>query len=561
MNPINLLEVTLYSKLLNEDLLNKIITNNFIELNKYIIIVIVILYFIIKQINITYYDFLYYKIIKFFTNKKSQIIISSHITYSYTNGSTKANKYISYSSYFRSLNFYLMKENKLKISSVREHYKIEITKFFQNDTEFILLPDNEEKIKICEKNNIILEITNTLLNDSDNVGNYHMQIKFILSIYEHNKLHILINFLKNCEEEYKIEKNKIKEQMTYEYINSITQENGKTVLRYNEFIFKSNKNLDKNIFIENKNELINYINRFIYINDNTNNYELEYERLGITYKSTILLYGEPGCGKSSIIKGILNKTNRHGVIIQWGRIKSCKNFCQIFRSNKINDKEYNLKDLCFIFEDFDANNSNVLKKRNKQKLFKKFKKNLNGEKTILTQPISNNNDKTVIVEKKEKEEEKKEEKKEEEEDDDEKKEEENKTEKEEALFKKMISIYEKDEDILTLECVLNVLDGIIELHNAMIVFTTNHIEQIDPAFMRSGRIDFKLELKKASKQIIIEMIEYKFNTKNTVNLYEELYNEIKEYSLSPADITVICNEYNNNEIEKCINKIVYLSKK
>ena len=64
----------------------------------------------------------------------------------------------------------------------------------------------------------------------------------------------------------------------------------------------------------------------------------------------------------------------------------------------------------------------------------------------------------------------------------------------------------KVEDELTLECVLNVLDGIIELHNAMIIFTTNHLEHIDPAFTRSGRIDFHHEFKLASIHIIKEML-------------------------------------------------------
>ena len=45
----------------------------------------------------------------------------------------------------------------------------------------------------------------------------------------------------------------------------------------------------------------------------------------------------------------------------------------------------------------------------------------------------------------------------------------------------------------------------------MIILSTNHPDKIDEALIRPGRIDFKYEFKKASKQIICEMLQLKFD--------------------------------------------------
>ncbi len=42
--------------------------------------------------------------------------------------------------------------------------------------------------------------------------------------------------------------------------------------------------------------------------------------------------------------------------------------------------------------------------------------------------------------------------------------------------------------------ILNALDGIVISHGRTIVMTTNHIEKLDPALLRPGRVDLKLEL-------------------------------------------------------------------
>ena len=48
--------------------------------------------------------------------------------------------------------------------------------------------------------------------------------------------------------------------------------------------------------------------------------------------------------------------------------------------------------------------------------------------------------------------------------------------------------------IVNFSDVLNVIDGVCSAHGRILITTTNHIEKLDPALIRPGRIDLKVEL-------------------------------------------------------------------
>jgi ATP-dependent 26S proteasome regulatory subunit len=73
----------------------------------------------------------------------------------------------------------------------------------------------------------------------------------------------------------------------------------------------------------------------------------------------------------------------------------------------------------------------------------------------------------------------------------------------------------------------------------MIIMTTNHPEKIDPALIRPGRFDFKYEFKKATKQILLEMLQFKYQISSPIEI------EHKDGSLSPAEIQSICFKHDN----------------
>jgi len=64
---------------------------------------------------------------------------------------------------------------------------------------------------------------------------------------------------------------------------------------------------------------------------------------------------------------------------------------------------------------------------------------------------------------------------------------------------------------LSLSDLLNLFDGLIRPQNIICVFSTNHPENIDPAFVRDGRMDLTIELKKASIKSIAEFLTKKYS--------------------------------------------------
>jgi len=53
---------------------------------------------------------------------------------------------------------------------------------------------------------------------------------------------------------------------------------------------------------------------------------------------------------------------------------------------------------------------------------------------------------------------------------------------------------DRETNTLTLEFFLNILDGVLTADKSIFITTTNHIEKLDPAFYRAGRFNLKIEL-------------------------------------------------------------------
>lgn len=57
---------------------------------------------------------------------------------------------------------------------------------------------------------------------------------------------------------------------------------------------------------------------------------------------------------------------------------------------------------------------------------------------------------------------------------------------------------DKDRGGITFSGLLNALDGVASKRGRILCMTTNHIDRLDPALIREGRIDMKMEIKNAS---------------------------------------------------------------
>lgn len=102
---------------------------------------------------------------------------------------------------------------------------------------------------------------------------------------------------------------------------------------------------------------------------------------------------------------------------------------------------------------------------------------------------------------------------------------------------------------LNLSDILNVMDGLYTPEGAICFFTTNHIEKLDKAFLRDGRMDCKIEMNDLDNKIANQMIKDKLG-------YEELFTKktINPATLQELIIQVIWNKMNIEEFKKRINQ-------
>ena len=89
-----------------------------------------------------------------------------------------------------------------------------------------------------------------------------------------------------------------------------------------------------------------------------------------------------------------------------------------------------------------------------------------------------------------------------------------------------------DDEPVTLDDILNLWDGLQETAGRIMIISSNHYGDLDPALVRPGRIDITLEMKNASRDIIAQMYERYYNKKiNKIAL-----KDINEDFYSPAEI-------------------------
>ena len=266
----------------------------------------------------------------------------------------------------------------------------------------------------------------------------------------------------------------------------------KNMPSYEEKYFKTEQTLENSIF-DNKNQIVNALEKF-----NNENYYVQHPQL--TRKLIPLFYGEPGTGKTFCIRLIAKELNRNIIIVSLNKIKSIEELNSVLFFNKINNHMIKPDKCIFVLEDLDAM-TDLLKNR-------KFES---------VEPRKTSNELLTFLQKSNKKSKKNED-----------------SDDEEETDKKIT---------LTFSNILNVLDGIYKLDNYVITFSTNHIEHLDPAFLRDQRITHKIEFKKCSVDIMKEFIEdwYKVNlSKDDISKLKTINN-----TLSLANLATLCDKYDS----------------
>jgi SpoVK/Ycf46/Vps4 family AAA+-type ATPase len=428
-----------------------------------------------------------------------------------------------YSERFLALNHYL--KNAKDISSYIEIMNFENTRYdYDCKSEYILLPNNTQKIKICNKHDIYFEIVIEKSSEDDSKDDKSKQSKtnnvqtknYIYKISKAGKqnINVLNEFMTACVDKYNKDTSEKKEQMIYEYIKATTDEDDRYCMTFEGSPFKSNKTFD-NLFFEGKQEIREDIQEFVMNMGKEKKHiiETEYKRKGIPFKRIYLLHGPPGTGKSSLIKAMVNETGRHCILVQWSKIKTSAEFANLFHRIKINSEKLSQSEIIIVFEDFDANDTSAIKIRDNLK-----------KQVILSGP-------NTEIETEEK-----------------------STDTENVVKKTLETMFlaqpKTCEDVLTLECVLNTLDGIKELYDAVVVFTTNDLTAIDPAVIRPGRVDKLIKMDLVKPTIVKEIVKHYYNDNN---VYIDELDRLKT-DISPALVQSICNKH--KKLCDCVNELL-----
>jgi ATP-dependent 26S proteasome regulatory subunit len=229
-----------------------------------------------------------------------------------------------------------------------------------------------------------------------------------------------------------------------QYIIDITYNTTINDIEYLYTPWSSNVTFD-NRFFSNKNEIVKNIKFFI-------NNSKWYEERGIPYTLGILLWGEPGCGKTGFIKSIMNLTKRHGINIKLNNKFNMDSLKDIIYDEEIGpDLIIPQNKRILIFEDIDCM-SDIVKDRDIKE----------QEPVVEIKP---------------------------------------KKEKKES----------KNENN-NLSYLLNIMDGLHECPGRIIIMTTNKPEVLDKALIRPGRIDYKIQFTKATIDDIKNILNFYWST-------------------------------------------------
>jgi hypothetical protein len=104
---------------------------------------------------------------------------------------------------------------------------------------------------------------------------------------------------------------------------------------------------------------------------------------------------------------------------------------------------------------------------------------------------------------------------------------------------------------LTLSFLLNVLDGVLETPGRIVILTSNHPEKLDKALVRPGRIDLKVHFQRCTKEDIKETI-LKITGKTVT---DEDLDGIEDYQWTPAELTQKIFEHIDGDINDIIEQL------
>jgi len=261
-----------------------------------------------------------------------------------------------------------------------------------------------------------------------------------------------------------------------------------------------------------------------------------YDNKGVPYTLGIMVSGNPGSGKTSVIKCIANELKRHIINVHLSDNMTKSQLENLFYSDQIHITQNGktetyvipINKRIYVLEDIDCQ-CNIILDRGTDNLEQKLindNKLLKQEIERLKHTINEiSNGKKIVVSDGSK----------------------------MPSFEKPV---EKDSDKITLSFLLNLFDGVLETPGRIVIMTTNFIDKLDKAFTRPGRIDICCKLGFADYMQMVEIIEHRYDT----TLTEDQHHIIQNVSncITPAEIGRILFE-NFDNLDGAIQDLVEYS--
>jgi hypothetical protein len=357
----------------------------------------------------------------------------------------------------------------------------------QNKTDFFTISQTHS----FEIDKHIFAQASTVNEDGEDKKNGHGAGKtttITIKIYSY-KYHIsyLKNYIDNLTDTYltSIKNNRLHKKFIYNLLKTTWSENENRLNCWEEYPLESSRTF-KTMFFDGKDKIIEHIDFFL-------NNKSWYTDKGIPYTFGIGLHGPPGTGKTSFVKALANYTNRDIVTISLKLIKTKIQLSTFFfentynRNNEKGSKSFDNK--IILFEDIDCIGDIILDRQLKNKTTPSSYAIMPNASVINGSGVT-------------------------------------------AMSIPLHPTLLAQDPALTLDDILNLWDGIRETPGRIIVISSNHYNELDPALIRPGRIDITHELNNASHSVISDVHMHLFGSKINANKLKK----IKANFYSPAEL-------------------------